>query len=262
MTDTKELSSSPMNDLKKKEIMERVVIAGDLAKLTPEDRTKYYMAVCESVGLNPFTKPFELITLGGKMIMYATRTATDQLRSVQKVSITKLEKVKENDVYIVTAYAQSADGRIDSSTGVVAITGLKGDALANAYMKAETKAKRRVTLSIVGLGWMDESEVDSIRGAEKHVIDIESGEIDQPKLNDKPTKQQLKELFEYSKLHGKIELAQKWFSDNHMKGSNDLNMAQYVQLMADLSLKNSKVVEVASSQIETPPWDDDPRNVK
>jgi hypothetical protein len=32
-------------------------------------------------------------------------------------------------------------------------------------MKAETKSKRRVTLSIVGLGMLDESEVDSIPGA-------------------------------------------------------------------------------------------------
>ena len=42
--------------------------------------------------------------------------------------------------------------------GVVSIAGLKGEALANAMMKAETKAKRRATLSICGLGWMDEVE--------------------------------------------------------------------------------------------------------
>jgi hypothetical protein len=39
---------------------------------------------------------------------------------------------------------------------------LKGDALANALMKAETKAKRRVTLSLAGLGWLDETEIASI----------------------------------------------------------------------------------------------------
>ena len=32
-------------------------------------------------------------------------------------------------------------------------------------MKAETKSKRRVTLSIAGLGWLDEMELDTIRGA-------------------------------------------------------------------------------------------------
>ena len=37
-------------------------------------------------------------------------------------------------------------------------------------MKAETKAKRRVTLSISGLGWLDESETGSITGAQ--VVDM------------------------------------------------------------------------------------------
>ena len=40
-------------------------------------------------------------------------------------------------------------------------------------MKAETKAKRRVTLSISGMGWMDETEVENIPGAQ---ISISGGE--------------------------------------------------------------------------------------
>src|SRR4029077_13307885 len=53
----------------------------------------------------------------------------------------------------------------EDATGAVSIKGLGGQLLANAYMKAETKAKRRGTLSICGLGWMDETEADSIPGA-------------------------------------------------------------------------------------------------
>jgi len=37
-----------------------------------------------------------------------------------------------------------------------------GEARANLMMKAETKAKRRVTLSICGLGMLDETEVESL----------------------------------------------------------------------------------------------------
>lgn len=66
---------------------------------------------------------------------------------------------------VVTARAQTIDGRDDESTGAVSIQGLKGEALANAIMKSETKAKRRVTLSICGLSGLDESEIDSIPGA-------------------------------------------------------------------------------------------------
>jgi hypothetical protein len=57
------------------------------------------------------------------------------------------------------------DSRQDESTGVVALAGLRGEALANARMKAETKAKRRVTLSLCGLGWLDETEVEDVPGA-------------------------------------------------------------------------------------------------
>ena len=42
---------------------------------------------------------------------------------------------------------------------------LKGEALANAMMKAETKAKRRATLSICGLALLDELEVETIPNA-------------------------------------------------------------------------------------------------
>jgi hypothetical protein len=68
------------------------------------------------------------------------------------------------DCYVVTARATTPI-RQDESIGAVNIAGLKGDVRANAMMKAETKAKRRVTLSICGLGMLDETEVDSIPGA-------------------------------------------------------------------------------------------------
>jgi hypothetical protein len=49
--------------------------------------------------------------------------------------------------------------------GAVSLVGLRGEALANAIMKAETKAKRRATLSICGLGFLDETEIETIPDA-------------------------------------------------------------------------------------------------
>jgi hypothetical protein len=94
-----------------------------------------------------------------------TKDGTEQLRALHKISIAKLEREVIGDVYVVTAYAEN-DTRRDSSTGAVSIKGLAGDSLANAYMKAETKAKRRATLSICGLGMLDESEIDTIKDAQ------------------------------------------------------------------------------------------------
>ena len=164
--------------------IESALILGDLSKLNTEQRLSYYKQVCESVGLNPLTRPFDYITLNGKLTLYAKRDATEQLRKIYSVSITALDKVFNGDLYVVTATAKDATGRVDCSTGAVSIAGLKGEAMANALMKAETKAKRRVTLSICGLGLLDETEVGSIPGATLPPALEEQGEMHQHKPDD------------------------------------------------------------------------------
>ena len=150
------------------QIAEKVLVGGDLSALTPAERLLYVGHICETLGLNPATRPFEYITLQGKLTLYARRDATEQIRRINGVSITSLESNVVSDIYIVTAYAQDRTGRHDISTGAVSIKGLAGEALANAMMKAETKAKRRVTLSMFGLGIMDESEAeDAIRATQQ-----------------------------------------------------------------------------------------------
>lgn len=154
--------------------LEKVIIGGDLSVLKPAERVMYYKTVCESVGLNPLTQPFAYLKLSGKLTLYALKGATDQLRAVHGVSIHRLEREQLGDAYMVTAYARDASGREDSDMGVVSLANLKGEALANAMLKAVTKAKRRVTLSICGLGMLDESEVESIPGAQR--LEPESGQ--------------------------------------------------------------------------------------
>jgi hypothetical protein len=63
-------------------------------------------------------------------------------------------------------------GRTDIATGALTISGLKGNDMANALMKAETKAKRRATLSICGLGLLDETELETIPQASTEVAVI------------------------------------------------------------------------------------------
>lgn len=158
-------------------VIEQVVVQGDLSKLTPIERVTYYKKVCESMGLNPLTKPFDYILLGGKLTLYARKDCTEQLRKIHGVSIEDLQKQVIDDIYIVNAKARDRSGRTDESTGAVNIGNLKGEAKANAIMKAETKAKRRVTLSICGLGWCDETEIETIPDAKKIPVNIETGEI-------------------------------------------------------------------------------------
>ena len=144
-------------------LVEQVLIKGDLRQLTSAQKVSYYTRVCESLGLNPLTQPFAYITLNGKEVLYAKRDAAEQLRKVHTISVTITAREVIEGVYVVTAGASMPSGRRDESTGAVPIETLKGEARANAMMKAETKAKRRVTLSICGLGMLDETEVESLQ---------------------------------------------------------------------------------------------------
>jgi hypothetical protein len=143
-------------------IMETVLVRGDLSPLTPHQRAEYYQTVCKTLGLNPLTKPFEYLHLSGKLVLYALKSCTDQLRAIYGVSVTELKESAHEGIFVVTAYVRNQAGRADAAKGAVSIVGLKGEALANAMMKAETKAKRRATLSLCGLGFLDESEIDDI----------------------------------------------------------------------------------------------------
>jgi hypothetical protein len=142
--------------------IEQVLVAGDLAKLTTEQRVAYYDRVCASLSLNPLTRPFDYIVLNGRLQLYARKDATEQLRKRDAISIIITARELIGEVYVVTAKARTPDGREDEDQGAVFVGNLKGEALANAYLKACTKAKRRVTLSICGLGVLDETEVADV----------------------------------------------------------------------------------------------------
>jgi hypothetical protein len=145
--------------------LERVLLSGDLTPLSPTERLHYYHKVCEQLGLNPLSQPFAYLRLNDKLRLYALRNATDQLRARRNISVSIVGREWKDSLYIVTSRATLPCGRTDEAIGVVETKGLQGDALANSLMKCESKSKRRVTLSIVGLSLLDESEVASIPGA-------------------------------------------------------------------------------------------------
>src|SRR5262245_61905396 len=141
------------------DIMEQVIVKGDLSKLTPEERVRYYSETCRSLGLNALTRPFEYIVLNGKLQLYARRDAADQLRKINQISVKILSQELRDGLLTIHVSATDKTGREDEDLGVVNFPDtLRGDARANTVLKAVTKAKRRVTLSIAGLGFLDETE--------------------------------------------------------------------------------------------------------
>src|SRR5262245_41864765 len=99
------------------EILEQVLIGGDLSGLTSQQRADYYLAVCRALGLNPLTKPFEYLTLNGKLRLYALRNCADQLRRLHGISLSIVNRQRLQVLYIVTAHAKEKTGRDDENTG-------------------------------------------------------------------------------------------------------------------------------------------------
>lgn len=146
-------------------VLESVVVGGDLSRLSSEQRLAWYQMRCNAAGLDPRTQPFAYLNLQGKLTLYATKTATEQLCERRGISTEILNEKRIDDIYIVTCRASTPTGRFTDSTGAVNLAGKKGDDLCNAYMKAETKSKRRAVLALCGLGMLDETETETIPNA-------------------------------------------------------------------------------------------------
>lgn len=146
-------------------VVESLVLRGDLSGLNPAQRARHYVRVCESLGLNPDAQPFAYLRLNGKEILYATRGATDQLAAIHRITREIIDGPKVIDLagtklVMCVAKATHPNGRTETSVATVPMMDPQ-----NVLMKAETKAKRRVTMSIMGLALLDEMELETIPAA-------------------------------------------------------------------------------------------------
>jgi hypothetical protein len=81
--------------------------------------------------------------------------------------------------------------------GFAMIANKKGDERGNAKLKAITKAKRRTTLSICGLGCLDETEVETIPAARTYTADaVPETFALPPAAAEHPTQEQIDYLFQ------------------------------------------------------------------
>ena len=180
------------------DLLEQVVVNGDLARLSAPQRLDYYRQVCQSMGLNPLSKPFDYINLKGKLTLYAKKDATDQLRKIHGVSIDDVDIQETSNGFRVKVKGHDRDGRSDVEIGCVAKNDMGGN-IQNAEMKAVTKAKRRLTLSLCGLGWLDETEVETIPDARPVIVDSATGEILEAPKQQKPEWNEIEFLKQWGK---------------------------------------------------------------
>lgn len=202
--------------------IEELLATGNIGQFNSQEKVAYINKICDMMGLNPLTRPFDFMVFQGKTVLYAKKDCTDQLRKVHGVSIRITNQAILDGLLTVTVEATDKTGRVDSDLGALNIAGLKGEALANATMKAVTKAKRRVTLSICGLGILDETELETMQGP--HVDKISN----QAALPDEATFKNIRDLLN---AKGKTEDAllkylSTQFNGAHLEKIEDLNSAQ------------------------------------
>ena len=153
-------------------IIDSIVLLGDLSGLKEELLTGYYNYRCQQVGLDPSAKPFDLLVLSGKKVLYANAGATQQLSNLHGLSTAITNRERVENVYLVSVRCTGKDGRSSENQGAVDISGLSGEKLANALMKATTKAIRRTVLAHCGLGMLDETELDTIPSNQYQKVDM------------------------------------------------------------------------------------------
>jgi hypothetical protein len=159
-------------------VMNKLLTTGDLTGLTVQQQIQYYYAICARVGLDPVTKPFDLIKLNGKLVLYPNKGCGQQLSQIHHISHNILDKQVVDGLYIVTIRASLPDGRFTDDSGVVVVDGLNPTDKANALMKATTKAKRRSTLALMGLNMIDESEIDTM----EDIIVLDEKELEKERI--------------------------------------------------------------------------------
>ncbi len=160
-------------------VAESLVLRGDISAMNPEDKAAYYVAACNALGLNAASQPFAMLRLNGKEVMYPTRTATDQLAAIHKLSREIIDGPRVDDrfgekVGFCACRVTHPNGRTEVSIATLPLAGDKS----MLPMKLETKAKRRATLSILGLGMLDETEIESIPASEKSAsVGVDMGRV-------------------------------------------------------------------------------------
>lgn len=165
---------------------------GDISQLSQQQRAQHLFALAKKLGLDPASKPFDIIPVAGgtKLMVYANKGAAAQLQKNRNLSVNKIYAGALpinpasgeflNDIYVVEVEVTSPDGRRSMNVGSVNIAGLKGDTLSNKIMACHTKAMRRAVLHHEGLGFTDESELESIPGVMKTLTPVSQPGTESP----------------------------------------------------------------------------------
>jgi hypothetical protein len=154
------------------EILADVVAAGkDTSALAREDRAALLTGLARRLGLNPLSGAVMFLRTNGRETLYVTKAGTDQIAARERLRRETIRgpeviEIERRKVVLCQVRATHPDGRSEVSTATLALADPVID-----LMKCETKAKRRATLSVCGLGLLAEDEIETIPGGRPAPVD-------------------------------------------------------------------------------------------
>jgi len=141
---------------------------GETGHFSVGEKGKLLSFICDEYGLNPTFVPFNFIMFQGKERLYLTKVGCDAIANNKQLTRTITTRHYDADTNIYTVSAIVSDGvRKEEASASVFCAGfdnkkqayvrMTGEALANAYLKTESKAKRRATLAFIGFAFEEDS---------------------------------------------------------------------------------------------------------
>lgn len=137
----------------------------DWTKASDELKARAIVARCQALGVDVRTAPFIFIRTNGGTKLYATAACIEQIAKRNSVTVVVTKRYETSaGLYVIEGYAETPDGRRTTDIAVIPLQGLRGEHLANAMMKAETKFHRRVVKKHCGLGSLPDAEEMMVEG--------------------------------------------------------------------------------------------------
>jgi len=220
------------------------LIRGDVSSVPREALLRYIFTFCERVGISPLAVPFSLMKTQRGMQLVANRNFYDAVASKYSVS---RECVNEGffegtKLYFTRYRATTPDGRVTEDMALVDTSGLNGNDLANAIMKAHTKGRNRVTRAHLGFPFPDETEAETVPGASVVSIDeVPNGGNGEPPAPEpeppRASREQIKRIHALARRLGMDENAYRAFLEQRfgVRSSKSLTPEQAEELAHEMS---------------------------
>lgn len=164
------------------DVVRRVALDGNLAPLTEEERWAYYQEYCRYLGLDPITKPFDILEQEvGKdnakrkiVTLYPNAKCAAQLTRLHNLTFSepKVEMIDAMSLCIVRVEVRTPSGASRWGDSAFVYDKSKAWSLPNDYKKTVTQAHRRAVLGICGVAGPDESELDDVPNAKAIAFEL------------------------------------------------------------------------------------------